>query len=77
MSNERKLQFLRNQLQHIQQLNASELDQHLQEMYMRNLPSDVINYLSRAVDIRRNEILNTLATENSMAIHSELTLSDI
>jgi len=77
MSNNRKKTFLKNQLHHIQGLSASELDAHLQDMYIRNLPDDVMRYLNKAVEIRRDELLNTLATENTMAIHSELTLQDI
>ena len=77
MTNEQKLNYFRKALPEIQQLQAHELDEFLQEKSSWNLPSDVLKFLTRAIDTRRKEVFTSMTTADSMAVHSNISVSDL
>ena len=73
MTNEQKLNYFRKALPEIQQLQLHELDEFMQEQSLRNLPSDVLDFLHKAVAIRRKESAQNILTVE----HSNIKLDDI
>ena len=76
MTNQQKLDYFKQALPEIQQLYTHELDEFMRDQSIRNLPSDVMQFLMKAVDIRKVELLNT-TNMDSFAVHSEITLQDL
>ena len=67
-----KKQLLREQFAKINTLSASQIEAYGQSVSLSSLPSDVMGYLFRAVEIKRKELLSTLMIENSLAAEGEL-----
>ena len=76
MDNKQKLNYLKQALYTIQHKYTHELDEFMRDQSIRNLPSDVMQFLMKAVDIRKVELLNT-TNMDSFAVHSEITLQDL
>lgn len=76
MTKQQKLTYFKKVLPQIQVLSTNELDEYMREESLRNLPSDVMDFLRRAETERRIELLNTTNMDN-FAVHSEITLGDL
>jgi len=77
MTNEQKLNYFRKALPERQQLMAHEMEEFRREKSSWNLPRDGMDYLERAVDIRRAEVFTTMSTVSAMAVHSNLNPSEL